>query len=380
MDVVIVRARRTPFGRFLGGLAELSAADLAVAAGTAALEGLDPARVDLLVLGNVLGAGQGMNVARQVALRLGLPESAPAFTVNLMCGSGLHSVALAAQAVRLGEAEVVLCGGTESMSNAPYLLERARSGYRLGDGKLVDAVLRDGLVDGYIGEHMAVTSERLAEQFGITRTEQDAYAVLSQQRYAAAHAAGAFAAELVPAGKLSADEHPRPETSPERLASLTPSFRADGTVTAGNASGINDGAAMLLVCSAAVAEHEGWPPLARIEAAVAVGCDPRRMGLGPVHAARKLCSRLGCDVAAFDTFEINEAFAAQTLSCLREMQLPPERVNEDGGAIALGHPIGASGARLVAHLAQRIASGRTKRGLATLCVGGGMGVGMALSA
>lgn len=371
----IVAARRTPQGRLSGALAKLSAADLAVAAGRAALADLTLDAVDSVILGNVIGAGQGMNVARQVGLRLGLPISVPAFTVNMMCASGLQAVALATQAVATGQARVVLCGGTESMSNAPYLLERARSGYRLGDGVLVDAVLRDGLVDPLLGEHMGVGAERLAADYAIARAEQDAFAERSHRRYFAAREAGRFAGELVALPELAADEHPRADTSREKLATLKPVFSPTGTITAGNASGINDGAAMLIVCDPAIARERKWQPLAAVEAAVAVGCEPQRMGLGPVHAIRKLCDRLGRRVEDFDTIEINEAFAAQTLACLAELKLTADdRLNPDGGAIAIGHPIGASGARLAAHLAHRINCGQTQRGLAALCVGGGMGI------
>ncbi len=377
-DLYIVAAARTPQGRLLGGLARLSAVELALVASRAALRAIDPARVDQVILGNVLGAGQGMNPARQVAVHAGIPLERPAFTVNMMCASGMQAVILAAQAIRAGPAEVVLCGGTESLSNAPYLLERARGGYKLGDGTLVDGLLRDGLVDAFSREHMALTAEGLARDYGLTRGEQDAFALRSQQAAARAQAAGAFAAELVPAGKLEQDEHPRADTTLEKLAALKPGFSDTGTVTAGNASGINDGAAMLVLCSADAAQRNGWTPLARLEGMAAVGCDPQRMGLGPVHAVRALCRGDGPALDSFDTVELNEAFAAQALACLRELDLDPARVNPDGGAIALGHPIGASGARLVVHLAHRLADGRTTRGLATLCVGGGMGTAVAL--
>ncbi len=374
----IVAAKRTPQGRLLGELSRLSALDLAVAAGRAALDGLDPDRVDQTIVGNVLGAGLGMNVARQISLALDVPLDRPAWTVNMMCASGLHALVLATQAIATGQAEVVLCGGVESMSNAPYLLRLARTGYRLGDGELIDDLLVDGLIDPSSGQHMGHSAERLAQRYEIDRTAQDAFALRSQQNTHRAYAAGRYQAELVPVGKLERDEHPRPDTTLEQLAALRPAFQPDGTVTAGNASGINDGAAMLVVCAEAAAVRHGWPILATIGPSAAVGCDPQWMGLGPVHATRRLCDRSRIAVDDFDTIELNEAFAVQALACIRELSLDLDRVNPDGGAIALGHPIGASGARLAVHLAHRIARGETHRGLATLCVGGGMGLALVL--
>ena len=376
--VSIVAAKRTPQGRFLGALARRSAVDLAVAAGRVALEPIGADRVDQVIIGNVLGAGLGMNIARQIGLALGVPVDRPAFTVNMMCASGLQAVILAVQAIAAGQAEVVLCGGTESMSNAPYLLERARAGYRLGDGTLVDCLLRDGLVDPSSGRHMALTAERLAAHYQIDRAAQDAFALRSQQLTHRAAAAGRYRDELVVLKELDADEHPRPDTTLEKLAQLQPAFQSDGTVTAGNASGVNDGAALLVVCDERTAVRHGWAVLATIGPHAAVGCDPAWMGLGPVHATRQLCERHQLQPGDFDTVELNEAFAAQTLACIQELSLELDRVNPDGGAIALGHPIGASGARLVVHLAQRLARGETKRGLATLCVGGGMGLALVL--
>lgn len=381
-EVCIVAARRTPFGRFLGSLGRLSAVDLAVHAAEAAMERLPRDLVDLVIVGNVLSAGQGMNVARQVGQRLGLPDATPAFTVNMMCGSGLQALRLAAQAIRLGEADVVLCGGTESMSTAPHILSRSRTGTNFGDGQLVDTLLRDGLVDSITGEPMAVTAERLATQFGISRAEQDHFAALSQARCRAGVAQGIFDAELAPVAappaSLSHDEHPRPETTFERLSALKPAFAADGTLTAGNASGMNDGAAMLLVASRAAAASHGWPVLAVVTGSTAVGCDPRTMGLGPVHALQHFEKQHACSLADFDAIEINEAFAAQTLACLRALDLDSQRVNRHGGAIALGHPLATSGARLAVHLAQQIARGAITSGIASLCVGGGMGLAVGL--
>jgi acetyl-CoA C-acetyltransferase len=361
----IVSAKRTPQGRFLGALAKRSAVDLAVAAGKAALSGIDPALIDSVIVGNVLGAGLGMNVARQTGIGVGLPVSTPAFTVNMMCASGMQAVILAVQAIQAGSARMVLCGGTESMSNAPYLLDRARGGYKLGNGVLVDSLLRDGLIDALSDEHMGLTAERVAERCKVSREAQDQFAARSQQRYAAASAAGRFDDEIVPVDKLEKDEHPRPETTAATLAALRPTFTPNGTVTAGNASGINDGAAMLVVCGEERGREAGLSPLMVMTNHASVGCDPALMGLGPVHATR----RVSRDVSEFDVIELNEAFAAQSLACVEELGLDEERVNPDGGAIALGHPIGASGARLLVHLAHR----RPRRGLATLCVGGGMG-------
>ncbi|EDY17192.1 acetyl-CoA acetyltransferase [Chthoniobacter flavus Ellin428] len=364
----IVAAKRTPQGRFLGALAKKSAVDLGVAAAKAALAALQPAWIDEVTVGNVLGAGLGMNVARQIALGAGLAVSVPAYSVNMMCASGMQAVRLAMQAIESGAARMVLCGGTESMSNAPYLLNRARSGYKLGDGVLIDSLLRDGLIDAFSDVHMGVTAERLAQKYGISREAQDAFAATSQERYAAALSAGNFREEIVPVDKLTQDEHPRPETTAVSLATLKPAFGEGGSVTAGNSSGINDGAAMLVVCSEERGRELGLQPMMRITASVAVGCEPAEMGLGPVHATRQL----GRDVSEYDVIELNEAFAAQSLACVQELGLDPGRVNVDGGAIALGHPIGASGARLLVHLAHR----RPQRGLATLCVGGGMGCAM----
>ena len=361
----IVSAKRTPQGRFLGALAKRSPVELAVTAAKAALSGIDPSLIDSVIVGNVLGAGYGMNVARQTGIGAGLPVSTPAFTVNMMCASGMQAVILAAQSIQSGQARMVLCGGTESMSNAPYLLNRARAGYKLGNGVLVDSMLRDGLTDAFSDEHMGLTAERVAERCKISRESQDHFAARSQQRYAAADEAGHFRDEIVPVEKLDRDEHPRPDTTAETLATLKPAFNPAGTVTAGNSSGINDGAAMLVVCSEQRGREYALAPLMVITASASAGCEPSLMGLGPVFATR-LVSK---DPGEFDWIELNEAFAAQSLACIRELKLDEARVNPDGGAIALGHPIGASGARLLVHLAHR----RPRRGLATLCVGGGMG-------
>jgi len=371
--VLIVAARRTPQGRFQGALAKRSAVDLGIAAGRAALEGIEPEYIDRVIVGNVLGAGLGMNVARQIALGLGLPVDRPAMTVNMMCASGMQAVASAVQSIATGEARAVLCGGTESMSGAPYVLDRARAGYRLGDGVLTDVLLCDGLVDPSTREHMGLTAERIGDRDGIDRVQQDRFALRSHRNAVAAYEEGRYESELVALDELDRDEHPRADTSLEKLASLRPVFKPDGTVTAGNASGINDGAAMLVVCDERTAQEHAWQPLAAVGPMVSVGCDPQWMGLGPVHATRRLCEQHQLGLDAFDAIEINEAFAAQALACAGQLGLEPEQINSDGGAIALGHPIGASGARLLVHLAHAIAAGRSRRALATLCVGGGMG-------
>ena len=380
IELVIVAARRTPQGRFLGALKALSAVDLGLAAAQAALAAIPPERIDRVIVGNVLGAGVGMNLARQIGLRAGVPQPVPACSVNMMCGSGMQAVILAAQAIRAGEAEVVLCGGSESMSNAPHLLQRAPEVRRLGADGRADSLQCDGLVDPLLGEHMGVTAERLATHYKLDRETQDAFAVRSHHAYAEALAAGRFAAELVAVGGCAHDEHPRPDLTREKLATLRPAFAATGTVTPGNASGINDGAAMLVLASAPAAARHGWPVLARLTAWTAVGCDPATMGLGPVHAIRQLRERHGIRHEDCDRIELNEAFAAQALACQHELGLDAARVNGDGGAIALGHPIGASGARLLVHLAQRTAAGDSRRSLAALCIGGGMGIAMALGA
>ena len=377
-EIVIVAARRTPQGRYLGSLANLTAADLGTAAATAALTGIDPQTVDQVIVGNVLSAGLGMNVARQISLRSGIAQHVPAYSVNMMCGSGMQAVLLAAQAIRAGEARVVLCGGTESMSNAPLLTRRDPKARPLPGEGTVDSLLRDGLTDPLSSEHMGHTAERLAERYAIDRATQDRFAVESTAKYVIARDAGRFQAELVALPELAQDEHPRPGITVEKLGTLKPAFSPTGTVTPGNASGINDGAAMLLVADAKTAAQRGWPVLARLSAWTSVGCDPATMGLGPVHALRKLAQQYGVRYQDCDTIELNEAFAAQSLACVRELQLQPERVNQDGGAIALGHPIGASGARLVVHLAQRTAAGHSRRSIGALCIGGGMGIALAL--
>ncbi|MEZ6193163.1 MAG: acetyl-CoA C-acyltransferase [Phycisphaerales bacterium] len=354
--VYIVAARRTPQGRLLGALSSYSAADLAVHAGTAALSGVSPDIVDRVIVGNVLGAGQKLNVARQVALRLNLPVHVPAFTVNMACASGMLAVSLADQAIRLGEAGVVLCGGTESMSNAPYLLPKARRGYKLGDGVLIDTALSDGLTDALCGEHMGITAERLAKEYGLGREAQDAFALRSQQRTARAMRGGVYADELVAVDKLDTDEHPRLDSTLDTLASLKPAFNPAGTVTAGNSSGINDGRGdAAFVAAAAAVEKHGLKPLAQIEASTEIGCDPKRMGLGLVYAIRRLVRQAGCSIDAFDTVELNEAFARRG-ACLHDRAEARARRRPRQPSRRPSHwatPSALAAARPVTHLAHQ---------------------------
>ena len=386
-DVVIVGAARTPIGTFGGAFKDVPAPQLGAIAIRAALEraSVAPDTVEEVILGNVLQAGSGMNPARQAALAADMPVSVPAMTINKVCGSGLKAVALAAQAICLGDAEIVVAGGMENMSRAPYLLEKARYGYRMGDGKLIDSMLHDGLWCAFGDCHMGITAENIAREYEIGREQQDRFAAESQIRAARAVESGAFDAEIapvsVPAGRgetqlVSRDEHPRPGTTAERLAALRPAFLGEGTVTAGNASGINDGAAALVVTSARKARDLGLQPLAAIRAYAAAGVEPRVMGLGPIPATRRALDRAGLTLADLDLYEVNEAFAAQSLAVAHELELDPERLNVHGGAIALGHPIGASGARILVTLLYELARRDARRGLATLCIGGGQGFAM----
>jgi len=383
-DIVLAAPVRTPIGRFGGVLAPLTAADLGTAAAKAALEqaGLDPARVDQVIFGHARQAGGGPNTARQIAFRSGVPVDRPAFTVNQACGSGLQAVISAARAILLGEAQVVLAGGTESMSNTPYLLPRARWGYRLGHAEIVDGMYQDGFNDPLSQLVMGETAEELAEETGIDRVASDAWAVESQNRSERARAAGRFATEIAPVtvpGKkgdirVDTDEHPRDGVTLASLAKLAPVFREGGRVTAGNASGITDGAAAIVVASRRAASELGLPVAARLVGWEVVGVEPRIMGIGPVPAVRRLLAKTGLDAAAIDEVELNEAFACQVLACLKDLDFPHERVNPDGGAISLGHPIGATGARILVTLLHGMAARGGTRGIATLCVSGGMGL------
>jgi len=361
-------------------LKSLSAADLALAVAEAVVpESLRP-EIGEVILGQVLQAGCGMNVSRQVGWRLGLPEAVPAFTVNMACGSSLKAVALAADAIRLGECGLVLAGGVESMSRAPHYALDARWGKKLGDSTLTDSLFLDGLNDPMLEIGMGETAERIAEKLGITRAEQDAFAARSQ-RLVAAHRE-TFVREIVPIGTregwIREDEHPRPETTEEGLSKLKPAFRPEGSVTAGNASGINDGAAMVLLANEESVARFGLVSRARIVASAVVGCDPGLMGLGPVEAIRGVCGRAGWSLDEVGAIEINEAFAVQTLGCAHLLGIDPERLNRRGGAIALGHPIGASGARVLTTLLHLMEDEGIHRGIASLCIGGGMGIAMAV--
>jgi acetyl-CoA C-acetyltransferase len=383
-EIVLAAPVRTPIGKFGGALAPLSAADLGTAAASAALvrAACDPQRVDQVIFGHARQAGGGPNTARQIAFRAGVPVDRPAYTVNQACGSGLQAVLCAARAIALGEARVVLAGGTESMSNTPYLLARARWGYRLGHAEIVDGMYQDGFNDPLSGLVMGETAEELALETGIDRVAADAYALLSQQRCELARAGGRFAPEIVAvkvAGKkgelvVERDEHPRDGVTLAALAKMAPVFRAGGTVTAGNASGITDGAAAMVVASRRAAAELELPVAARLVDWEVVGVEPRVMGIGPVPAVRNLLARTGLAAAAVDRIELNEAFAAQVLACLKGLELGTERVNPDGGAIALGHPIGATGARILVTLLHGMAAAGERRGIATLCVSGGLGL------
>ncbi len=386
--VVITHALRTPIGRYLGSFADLSAADLgtSVVRALIAQAGLDVERVDELVFGNGRQAGGGPNVARQVAVRAGVPDRVCAWTMNMACGSGLKSIQLAAESIQLGRCDVVIAGGVESMSGLPFFLPKFRTGYRLGHAPVVDAMYKDGfhcpLADMLMGE----TAEKLAREMGISRAEQDELALGSQRKAGAAIEAGRFQDEIAPvtvAGRkgdvvVGADEHVRPDTTIDSLRKLPAVFdKTSGTVTAGNASGITDGAAALLVMAEDVARDLGYEPLAWIGASTQSGVDPRVMGLGPVPALKALKAKTGLSPDDFDLVELNEAFAAQVIACHREVPLPLDRLNVNGGSIALGHPIGATGARIVVTLLHEMKRRRARRGLATLCISGGMGLATA---
>ena len=390
-EVVVAGAVRTPIGRFGGGLSTLTAAQLGAAAvrGTLERTGIRPEDVDELIFGCARQAGGGPNPARQVAFRSGLPKEVPAYTINMACGSGLKAIDLAWRAVRDGDAEVVIAGGTETMSRVPYLLTDGRWGYRMGHQPVVDAMYQDGFQCPLADQLMGETAETLADQFGITRDEQDAFALRSQQRAASAIAAGHFGPEIVPVvveGRkgpttVAADEHPRADTTTATLGKLPPVFRKEGgTVTAGNSSGITDGAAAMVVMSAERARELGVEPMARIASIASAGVDPRVMGIGVVPAVRRVLERTSRRLEDFDLVEVNEAFAAQVIACDRELHFDHERTNVNGGAIALGHPIGATGARITVTLLNEMKRRGARRGLSTLCISGGMGVAAAFDA
>jgi len=386
--VYILSAVRTPIGKFGGSLASLSAADLGVVAAKAALEraGVQPQQVEETIFGNARQAGGGPNPARQISIRSGIPQEVPAYTVNKACASGIKSIALAFNEIATGNLECVLAGGTESMSRLPYYLEGARWGYRLGNQELVDGMYRDGFFCPMAKMLMGETAEILAAQYGISREEQDRFALVSQQRAAAAQSSGRFDAEIAPVtieGKkgttvFSRDEHLFLEASIEKMAKLAPVFSKTGTITAGNSSGITDGAAAVVVASEKFVEQNNLKPLARILAATSAGVDPRLMGIGPVPAVRKMEQKRGLALSDFDLVELNEAFAAQALACDRELHFDREKLNVNGGAIALGHPIGCTGTRITVTLLHEMLKRKARRGLATLCVSGGMGMALAI--
>ncbi|MGT2811548.1 acetyl-CoA C-acetyltransferase [Streptococcus minor] len=383
-EAVIVSAVRTPIGTFGGSLKDVSAVDLGVTVVKGAIEraGLKPEQVDEVILGNVLSGGLGQNIARQVSVKAGIPISSPAFTINKVCGSGLKTIQLATQAILLGDADIIVAGGTENMSQAPYVLQQQRWGSRMGDSKVVDTLLRDGLVDAFDNYHMGITAENVAEKYNITREQQDTFAVHSQRKAVAAIKAGRFKEEIVPVlvpqrkGDplvFDTDEYPRENASLEGMAKLRTAFKKDGTVTAGNASGINDGAAAVVVTSREKAEELGLEILATITSYASAGLEPEYMGCGPIYATRKALEKADLKVSDLDLIESNEAFAAQACAVNQELGLNTDIVNVNGGAIALGHPIGASGARIFVTLLHEMQKRDAKRGLATLCIGGGMG-------
>jgi acetyl-CoA C-acetyltransferase len=389
-DVLVAGAVRTPIGKFGGALASLQAADLGTFAARGAIEasGVPAEAIDEAIFGNARQAGVRPNVARQIAHRAGVPDTTPAYTINKACGSGLKAIMNACGAIRLGDADVVLSGGTESMSNTPYLLLGARWGYRLGHAEVVDGMYRDGFLCPLCEQLMGETAENLVHRYGISRQESDRYAAVSQKRCESARVDGRFRDEIVPIevpGKrdvatVSQDEHPRDGVTAEGLAKLPPVFRNDGTVHAGNSSGITDGAAAVMVLGEDKAKDLGVQPMARIVAYASAGVDPAVMGIGPVPAVRKLLAKTGLSLDDIDLIELNEAFASQVLACQRELGFDLERVNVNGGAISLGHPIGATGARIVVTLLHEMKKRKARRGLATLCISGGLGLAVLFEA
>ncbi len=384
-DVVVAGAVRTPIGKFGGALSGLTAAEMGAAAGAEALRraGLAPGDLTEVIVGCARQAGGGPNVARQIAQRIGAPASVPAYTVNKACGSGLKAILCAAQAIRAGDAAVVLAGGAESMSRVPSYAEGARWGLKLGGAPLVDGMYRDGFLCPLCNQVMGETAETLADRYGISRQDQDRYAAASQNRAEAARASGLFRAEIAPievAGKggsrrlVESDEHPRDGVTPAALASLPPAFRQGGTVHAGNSAGITDGAAAVVVTTWGAARSTGVAPVFRLAGYATAGVEPEVMGIGPVPAVRSLLHRAGLSLSDVDLVELNEAFAAQVLACARDLELDPDTLNVNGGSIALGHPIGASGARVVVTLLHEMARRGSRRGLAALCISGGMGI------
>ena len=388
-DVVIVAAGRTAVGKFGGTLAKIPAADLGahVIRALLARTGLKPEQISEVILGQVLTAGVGQNAARQALIKAGLPHMCPAMTINKVCGSGLKATHLAAQAIKAGDAEIIIAGGQENMSASAHVMPGSRDGFRMGDAKLIDTMIVDGLWDVYNQYHMGVTAENVAAQFGVTRQEQDAFAAASQQKAEAAQKAGKFKDEILPleiaqrkgaALVFDTDEYPKHGSTAESLAALRPAFDKNGSVTAGNASGINDGAAAVIMMSAKKADELGLKPLARIKAYSSAGVDPKIMGMGPVPASKLCLSKAGWSAKDLDLMEINEAFAAQAIAVNKEMGWDTSKINVNGGAIAIGHPIGASGCRILVTLIHEMIRRDAKKGLAALCIGGGMGVALAI--
>jgi len=388
-DVVIVAATRTAVGSFQGSLANIPAVDLgaAVIRQLLAQTGIDPAQVDEVLMGQVLTAGAGQNPARQAAIKAGLPHAVPAMTLNKVCGSGLKALHLGAQAIRCGDAEVIIAGGQENMSLSNYVLPGARTGLRMGHSQMIDSMISDGLWDAFNDYHMGITAENLVDKYGISREAQDAFAAASQHKAAAAIEAGRFVDEITPIQipqrkgaplTFATDEQPRPGTTAEALAKLKPAFKKDGSVTAGNASALNDGAAAVMLMSASKARALGLPVLAKIAAYANAGVDPAIMGIGPVSATRRCLDKAGWTLDQLDLIEANEAFAAQSLSVAKELEWDASKVNVNGGAIAIGHPIGASGCRVLVTLLHEMIKRDAKKGLATLCIGGGQGVALAI--
>ncbi len=387
-EVVIVAAGRTAIGKFGGTLAKTPAAELGahVIRQLLARTGIDPAQVNEVILGQVLTAGVGQNPARQAVIKAGLPDTVPAYTLNMVCGSGLRATHLAAQAIKCGDASVIIAGGQESMSMSPHVLNGSRDGFRMGDAKLVDTMIVDGLWDVYNQYHMGVTAENVARKYEVSRAEQDEFALQSQLKAEAAQKAGKFKDEIIPFEIVSrkgttvfdTDEYPKHGSTLEALASLRPAFNKEGSVTAGNASGINDGAAAVIMMSGTKARELGLTPIARIKAYASAGLDPAIMGMGPVSATRLCLEKAGWRHEDVDLMEINEAFAAQAIAVNKQMGWDTSKINVNGGAIALGHPIGASGARVLVTLLHEMVRRDAKRGLASLCIGGGMGVALAV--
>ncbi|WP_350345102.1 acetyl-CoA C-acetyltransferase [Proteinivorax tanatarense] len=386
-EVVIASAARTPIGNFGGSLAKLSAVQLGEVAAKAAIEraNVKPEHIDDVLVGNILSTGLGQNPARQVAINAGIPDTTPAMTLNKLCGSGLRAVSMAAQFIMLGDADVVLAGGVESMSNAPYYMPKARFGQKMGHGQIMDSMIHDALTDAFNDYHMGITAENIAERWNLSREEQDQFAAASQQKAEKAQSEGKFKDEIAPVEipqrkgdpvVVDTDEYPKPGITAEKLAKLRPAFKKDGTVTAGNASGINDGASMLIVMSKEKADELGIEPLATIKAYASVALDPAIMGYGPVPSTKKALERAKITAEDIDLVEANEAFAAQSLAVVKDLGLNSSKVNVNGGAIALGHPVGASGARILTTLLYEMKKRDAKTGLATLCIGGGQGTSL----